>query len=376
MRILQVANFVAPTSGGIRTALAAWATEYVAAGYEVTALVPEAAEPVASWWPAHPDPRTVPGIAAAAPGYRVVVGRGSVLDVIRDVRPDVIELSDRTTLRWLGPWAQAAGIGCVLVAHEHVGDVVRAAGVPGPLARGVADSVNRTAGLDHHAVVAPSRYAAREVARHGAAVQVVPLAVDHTVFRPRPEPVAPWREDRTLALVHVGRLSREKDPMLSVATLAALVRRGVDAELTIVGDGPMRGAIARAAAALPVELVGHRAPHEVARLVGDSDVLLAPAPAETFGLAALEGLACGTPVVCAATGALPEVVGAGGRVAVRDADAFADAALCLARDPAARERARRHAVPFTWRASARRMLAIHAAVAERARTAAPDQAAR
>src|SRR5262249_32056107 len=50
----------------------------------------------------------------------------------------------------------------------------------------------------------------------------------------------------------------------------------------------------------------------VATLLATADVVLAPGPVETFGLAALEALACGTPVVVSGSGALPEGIGGAG----------------------------------------------------------------
>jgi alpha-1,6-mannosyltransferase len=118
-----------------------------------------------------------------------------------------------------------------------------------------------------------------------------------------------------------------------------------------------------AAAGFPVTFLGHRSAAEVADRMRVCDVVLAPAPAETFGLAALEALACGTPVVCGTTGALPEVVGDGGRVVPADATAFANAVLALTRDPDVALRARHgataRAARFTWETSAAAMLRVH-----------------
>ena len=59
-----------------------------------------------------------------------------------------------------------------------------------------------------------------------------------------------------------------------------------------------------------MEMVGHLADRSsVAGLLASADVVMAPGPVETFGLAALEALACGTPVVAASTSAVAELVG-------------------------------------------------------------------
>lgn len=89
--------------------------------------------------------------------------------------------------------------------------------------------------------------------------------------------------------------------------------------------------------------------------------MVAPGPVETFGLAALEALACGTPVVVSSDSALPEVIGDAG-VAVRGDD-FADGVReLLARDPAARRAAARaRAKEFGWPASVAGFLSVHEA---------------
>jgi alpha-1,6-mannosyltransferase len=114
-------------------------------------------------------------------------------------------------------------------------------------------------------------------------------------------------------VVLCGRLSPEKRPEIAVDTIAALRAAGVPAVGVIVGDGPRRAAMIRRAAGLPVHFAGFLPGREsVAALLASADVALAPGPVETFGLAALDALACGTPVVVNAASALPEVLGAAG----------------------------------------------------------------
>jgi alpha-1,6-mannosyltransferase len=93
----------------------------------------------------------------------------------------------------------------------------------------------------------------------------------------------------------VSRLSAEKRPDVAIATLAALRSRGVQAELTLVGSGPQQ--LLRLAAGPPVHFEGFVTPERLREVLAGADLALAPGPAETFGLAALEALACGTPVV-------------------------------------------------------------------------------
>jgi alpha-1,6-mannosyltransferase len=166
-----------------------------------------------------------------------------------------------------------------------------------------------------------------------------------------------------LRLVHVGRLSREKSPHLAVATAVELHRRGVPVRLDVYGTGPHRGELEEIAAGAPVAFHGHvEGREELAALLGAADVALSVCPGETFGLAVLEALACGTPVLTASYGGARELVD-------RDSGAWADpapgpladAVLALHRRPEAvvRAAARRRAEQFCWSATVREMLALH-----------------
>jgi glycosyltransferase involved in cell wall biosynthesis len=85
----------------------------------------------------------------------------------------------------------------------------------------------------------------------------------------------------------------------------------------------------------------------------------APGPAETFGLAALEALACGTPVVVSAESALPEVVGEAG-ASVAGEDLAAGVRAVLARpERSRRAAARARAEQYDWGTATRGFLAAH-----------------
>jgi alpha-1,6-mannosyltransferase len=111
-----------------------------------------------------------------------------------------------------------------------------------------------------------------------------------------------------------------------------------------------------------VEFLGFVAePSRLAALLATADVVIAPGPVETFGLAALEALASGTPVVANSASALPEVLGAAGRAAAGTPEAFADAIEALLDGPRAEQRrtARARAERFPWTATVTGFLAAH-----------------
>ena len=150
---------------------------------------------------------------------------------------------------------------------------------------------------------------------------------------------------------------------VDVATLRTLLGRGVAARLVVAGDGPLRPRLQAAARDLPVEWLGFVADRaRLAGLLAGADVVLAPGPIETFGLAALEALACGTPVVADSRSALPGVLGPhAGRSATGDGAAFADAVQDLLATPEASRRAaaRDRAEEFSWPHTVRGFLAVH-----------------
>jgi len=88
------------------------------------------------------------------------------------------------------------------------------------------------------------------------------------------------------------------------------VRRNVNARLLMVGDGPDRGMAEHLAWQLgvqdAVEFLGKR--NGVERLIRLADVILMPSEMESFGLAALEGMACGVPPVATRVGGVPELI--------------------------------------------------------------------
>jgi alpha-1,6-mannosyltransferase len=139
---------------------------------------------------------------------------------------------------------------------------------------------------------------------------------------------------------------------------------GVRAVLVVAGAGPLRNALQEEAAerGLPVRFLGHLSdPHELAALLATVDVAIAPGPIETFGLAALEALASGTPVVVSAESALPEVIGAAGLAADGDGPGYAAAIRELIARPEETRRAaaRAQAERFPWSASVAGFLAAH-----------------
>ena len=171
------------------------------------------------------------------------------------------------------------------------------------------------------------------------AIDVVPNFVDTARFTPGPS--ADARAPAGPAIAHVSNfrpLKRVED----VVRVFARVREaapGRSAVLRLVGDGPDRPRVTALARALGVEesvqMLGERV--DLPEVLRAADVFLLPSETESFGLAALEAMACGVPVVASAVGGVPEVVTDGESGFLRpvgDVAGMADAVLRLIGDRA------------------------------------------
>ncbi|MGW3570325.1 glycosyltransferase [Streptomyces sp. NPDC000941] len=367
LRIVRLANFITPSSGGLRTALRELGAGYRAAGHEPVLVVPgaHASDELT------PQGRviTVPGPEVPGTGgYRVLTDRRRLARLLDGLAPDRLEVSDRTTLRWTGGWARRARVPSVMVSHESADGVLRTWGVPEAAARRAADGLNRRTARAYSRIVCTTEWAAREFVRIGARNVVrAPLGVDLDHFHPTLRDPAlrdRHRDGAAVLLAMCSRLSPEKRPGRALDALAELGRRGVGAALVVAGDGPLRPRLeARAREeGLPAAFLGHVADRgALAALQASADVVLAPGPAETFGLAALEALACGTPVVVSELSALPAIVGPAGATAADHGAAFADAVehLLSRPEPTRRATARARAERYSWPEAVAAFLAAH-----------------
>jgi alpha-1,6-mannosyltransferase len=250
-----------------------------------------------------------------------------------------------------------------MISHERLDRLVGQI-LPARMARSIANVANRRTAASYDGVVCTTAFAREEFDRiHAPNVVTVPLGVDLEQFHPRRHSATVrqrWARPEQTLLVHCGRLSVEKHAYRSIDTVAALRDSGVDARLVVVGEGPMRARLERQAARLPVDFTGFIGCRDtVATILATADVALAPGPHETFGLAALEALASGTPAVVSRTSALAEILTTdSGATADNDAGAIAHAVTKVISRPERlrRNSARRRAEQFTWPRAAAGML--------------------
>jgi L-malate glycosyltransferase len=139
-------------------------------------------------------------------------------------------------------------------------------------------------------------------------------------------------------MVHVSNFRPVKRPLDCVEIFARVLKRGVTARLIMVGDGSERTAAEHRARCLGIfdkcSFVGKQP--NIVDYLSVADLLLLPSEQESFGLAALEAMACEVPVIASNVGGIPEVVtdGETGYLSpVGDVEKMSEDAITLLRDP-------------------------------------------
>jgi N-acetyl-alpha-D-glucosaminyl L-malate synthase BshA len=187
-----------------------------------------------------------------------------------------------------------------------------------------------------------STYAELGVTRE---IAVIPNFLDLAIHRRRPRPDLRKHftggNDNVKILIHVSNFRPVKRTEV-VIDLFDRIRAEVPARLLLVGDGPDLPIAQRRARTLKIENLVHAigAQEEVVPLLSIADLFLLPSAQESFGLAALEAMACEVPVIASEVGGLPEVIqhGVTGFLhPLDDEDGMVASAIALLKDPARHE---------------------------------------
>jgi L-malate glycosyltransferase len=142
-------------------------------------------------------------------------------------------------------------------------------------------------------------------------IRVIHNFVNCDIYKPNPERTGAeeFAPNGERLLIHLSNF-RPVKRVLDCVRILAEARKSSNVRLLMVGDGPERGPAEHLAWTLGVkdhvEFLGKQ--NHVERLIALADVLLMPSEMESFGLAALEAMACGVPPIATRVGGVPELI--------------------------------------------------------------------
>ena len=370
MKIIHVANFYGPKSGGIKTTLHNLGLGYRSEGHEFIYLIP--GKKFSRESNEYGGCITLPSwVIPFSGGYRVIRSTRQVKSILQALKPDRLEVSDRFTLSCLGRWASQRKIPAIVFSHETLKGLVKS--YFGFSLNKFVKWHNTKLAAKFDYVVTTTDFASSEFNEIGTSNLVqIPLGVDLTNFSPErynAELRTKMLKGGDVLLVHCGRLSPEKKPERSLQALRELLDRGVNARLVFIGSGPLHKKLYDSSRDIPVTFWGYVANKNLlAQMIASADISIAPGPIETFCLAALESLASGTPVVASNTSAVGEFLktedgNCVGLTAANNGSAFADAIEKLFsltnEDVQMRQRCRSQAENFPWSKTIFELNALH-----------------
>lgn len=314
MKICDVTQFYSPFSGGVKRYVhekAAYIDKY-APGDEHVLIVPGPNTEISANGRARIYSIRSPLVSRTS-RYRALLNLRAVENIIERERPDILESSDPYQIGWKAiAVGRTLSIPVVGFYHSHFTEAyLRSAAKLFGRAGGRRimklgrDYVRRLYNRMEATGVASEPLAA--VLRNWGVrnVHVVGLGVNIDIFNPEPDDRASTRESLGIEpnrklLLYVGRLAPEKNTLTLFRSFELLARRkSREFHLLVIGDGPHRAqlrALQRNCKA--VSWIRYCAePAELARFYRAADLFVHPGVQETFGLAALESEACGTPVV-------------------------------------------------------------------------------
>ncbi|MFF3667917.1 glycosyltransferase family 4 protein [Microtetraspora malaysiensis] len=293
MRILHISDCYLPRLGGIEVQVADLVGKQREAGHTVE---------VATATPGEPLPgvrRVVAGLPFDLPVHPR--GTAHLIRLMTGWRPDVVHVHAGAVspFAWQGVGAAVrAGMPVVVTVHSMWDPITSG------LYLGLQAAFEwRRRGIAVTTVSEAAARPIRAVAGSGVPVHVVSNGLDVGAWRPDPGRAVPEGERGGAHVVAVGRLAPRKQPVRLLKLLKAArasVPETIPMRATIVGEGPARGSMERYLRGQEmdwVSLPGRFTRDQIKELLASADVFVAPAPRESFGLAALEARAAGVPVV-------------------------------------------------------------------------------
>ncbi len=306
MRILQQCIYFPPEVGGLESHVYYLCRELARMGHDVTMMTSlskpgsaryettDGVEVIRRWFPKKSPPGWIAHTLATIPAY---------LPLARDA--DILHAQ---TFASAPPGMMARTLfGKPLVITLHTSHFLRLAKKPvwQPVLRRIIRSADwLLAASEEIRDVALSLYP------HPRA-EALTNGVDTEIFKPVPPAGALPREPGRYRLI-VPRRLYEKNGVEYLVRALPLIRRELDAEAILVGDGPERGRLEALADELAVRewirFLGARPNTELPGLFAASDVAVIPSLLEATSVAALEAMSCEKPVAASNVGGLPQIV--------------------------------------------------------------------
>lgn len=311
MRIAIFTETFLPATDGVVTRLRHTVRELTRLGDEVMVLAPRAKGTPESY--AGAEVVSFPGVPFPPyPQIRLAPPHPGVGRALERFRPDLIHVVNPIVLGMGGLYySWRRGVPLVASYHTKVAAYARyyKLGFMEGFTRGATRAIHNRANVNLCTSEAVRRYLVEEGVR---CVRLWPHGVDSALFNPGKASES-WRarlsggEPRKRILAFVGRLAPEKN----VGQIRAVLERVPDTRMAIIGDGPARGAMEREFAGTPTVFTGLLQGEDLAGALASADAFIFPSTTETLGMAMIEALASGVPVLAAHSGASDEVVGHG-----------------------------------------------------------------
>ena len=347
MRVALVSETWQPCLDGVVTRLSHTVTELVHRGHEVLVVAPTLGVPLRGVVQERTRGFVVPFIDLRR---RWGLPDPRVPTMLRSFAPDVVHVVNPALM---GTWAVRQLVGeHPLVVSLHTDLDAYAAryhlGLTRPLLRRMNHAAYRQADL----ALATSPTGVDLLAELGVSDALIwPPGVDRAVFSAdsQVEPIRRAQDQgrRSLEVVCVGRLAREKHYDVLRPVVEPAPAGGLELRLTFVGDGPDRHRLRRVFAGSPTTFVGRVHGQALAQAYRAADVVVFTSTTDTVGLVLLEAAALNRPVVAVDTRATRDTLGAYPRarlVPLAASTARWRAALLAAADTASGEGAE----PASW----------------------------